>query len=101
MRLDLKSLKRCALPTTGIQVDGFWSRASDYGACDKGPNKVGTTVIMPLILCITVLASVSFGILAAYAVVFAILSTFGRPSQPEAVRPRLVLVPTQNHASGD
>jgi len=56
---------------------------------------------MPLILCITVLASVSFGILAAYAVVFAILSTFGRPSQPQAVRPRLVLVPTQNHASGD
>lgn len=56
---------------------------------------------MPLILCITVLASVSFGILAAYAVVFAILSTFGRPSQPEPVRPRLVLVPTQNHASGD
>ena len=56
---------------------------------------------MPLILCVTVLASVSFGVFAAYAVVFAILSTFGRPAQPEPVRTRLVLVPTQNHASGD
>ena len=56
---------------------------------------------MPLILCFTVLASVSVGVLAAYAVVFGILSTFGRPLRPEPVRPRLVLVPTQNHASGD
>jgi hypothetical protein len=59
------------------------------------------SLIMPLILCVTVLASVSFGVFAAYAVVFAILSTFGRPAQPEPVRTRLVLVPTQNHASGD
>jgi hypothetical protein len=59
--------------------------------------------VMPLILCFTVLASVSFGVLAAYAMVFAILSTFGRPMRPEPapVRPRLMLVPTQNHASGD
>jgi hypothetical protein len=59
---------------------------------------------MPLILCVTVLASVSFGVLAAYAAVFAILSAFGDPaqrSQPVPRRPRLVLVPTQNHASGD
>lgn len=56
--------------------------------------------VMPLILCVTVLASVSFGILAAYALVFAILSTFGPRSQPEPARPRLVLFPTQNHASG-
>jgi len=57
---------------------------------------------MPFILCFTVIASVTFGVLAAYAAVFGILSTFGRPSQPEpASRPRLVLVPTQNHASGD
>jgi len=56
---------------------------------------------MPIILCFTVLASVSLGVLAAYAAVFAILSAFGRPTQPEPVRARLVLVPTQNHASGD
>ena len=56
---------------------------------------------MPLILFVTVVASVGFGILAAYAAVIGILNTFGRPSQPEASRPRLVLVPTQNHASGD
>lgn len=56
---------------------------------------------MPFILFATVLASVSFGVLAAYVAVFAILATFGRPAQPEAARPRLVLVPTQNHASGD
>jgi len=59
------------------------------------------SLFMPLILCFTVLASVSAGVLAAYAVVFGILSTFGRPMRPEPVRPRLVLVPTQNHASGD
>jgi hypothetical protein len=59
------------------------------------------SLFMPLILCFTVLASVSFGVLAAYALVFGILSTFGRAPKPEPVRPRLVLVPTQNHASGD
>ena len=59
--------------------------------------------MMPLILCFTVIASVSLGILAAYIAVFGILSTFGQPQRPEPAptRPRLVLVPTQNHASGD
>jgi len=59
--------------------------------------------LMPVVLCFTVLASVSFGVLAAYAVVFAILSTFGRAAQQEPPRPRLVLVPnqTQAHATGD
>ena len=59
--------------------------------------------LMPVILCFTVLASVSFGVIAAYAVVFGILSTFGRKRQPEraVARPRLVLVATQEHASGD
>jgi len=58
---------------------------------------------MPVILCFTVFASVSFGVLAAYLAVIGILQAFGRTSQPEPVpaRPRLVLVPTQNHASGD
>ncbi len=56
---------------------------------------------MPVVLFLTVLASVSFGILAAYLAVIGILHTFGRSAQPEPTRPRLVLVPTQNHASGD
>ena len=58
---------------------------------------------MPVILCLTVVASVSLGILAAYIAVFGILSTFGQPSRPEPVpaRPRLMLVPTQHHVSGD
>jgi len=58
---------------------------------------------MPIILCFTVIASVSLGVLAAYIAVFGILSTFGRPAQPEPApaRPRLMLVPTQHHASGD
>jgi hypothetical protein len=56
---------------------------------------------MPLILCFTVLASVSFGVLAAYVAVLGILSTFGRVQQPEPARAKLVLVPTQTHASGD
>ena len=61
------------------------------------------SLFMPVILFATVLASVGLGVLAAYAVVFGILSTFGRTRQPEPVagRPRLVLVPTENHASGD
>jgi hypothetical protein len=57
--------------------------------------------MMPLILCFTVIASVSFGVLSAYAVVFSILSTFRHPAKSEPARPRLVLVATQNHASGD
>jgi len=60
---------------------------------------------MPLILCLTVVASVSIGVLAAYTAVIVILNAFGRSSQqlPRATeeRPRLVLVPTHRHASGD
>lgn len=62
-----------------------------------------TAFLMPLVLMFTVVASVSFGVIAAYGMVLGILYTFGRSAQPEpaAARPRLVLVPTQNHASGD
>lgn len=56
---------------------------------------------MPAILCFTVVASLSLGVVSAYVAVLGILSTFGRAAQPEPVRARLVLVPTQNHASGD
>jgi hypothetical protein len=59
------------------------------------------SLIVPLILCFTVIASVSFGILAAYVAVFSILSTFRHSTKAEPARPRLVLVPTQTHASGD
>lgn len=59
------------------------------------------TLLMPVVLFATVVASVTFGVLAAYLAVFGILATFGRPAQPEPARPRLVLVPSQNHASGD
>ncbi len=59
------------------------------------------SLIMPLVLLATVVASVSFGVVAAYAAVLGILHTFGRASQPEPARPRLVLVPSQNQASGD
>ncbi|MFL6445232.1 MAG: hypothetical protein ACJ713_15555 [Candidatus Sulfotelmatobacter sp.] len=57
--------------------------------------------MMPVVLCFTVVASLSFGILAAYVAVFSILSAFRHPAGPEPTRARLVLVPTQNHASGD
>ena len=61
------------------------------------------SLLMPLILCFTVIASVGLGVLAAYIAVFGILGTFRHPAQPEPVqaRSRLVLVPTQTHASGD
>jgi hypothetical protein len=58
---------------------------------------------MPLILCATVVASVSIGVIAAYTVVIGILQVCAHASRPRPVevRPRLVLVPTQTHASGD
>ena len=59
---------------------------------------------MPLILCVTVVASVGIGVFAAYVAVFGILQACGQAAQqkrPAEARPRLVLVPTQNHASGD
>lgn len=63
------------------------------------------SLFMPLILCLTVAASVGIGVLSAYLAVFGILQACGRASQLQQrlaeTRPRLVLVPTQNHASGD
>ncbi|MGA8270256.1 MAG: hypothetical protein WB919_01780 [Candidatus Sulfotelmatobacter sp.] len=57
---------------------------------------------MPLILCVTVVASVGIGVVTAYAAVIGILHACWRASrQPAIARTRLVLVPTQNHASGD
>jgi hypothetical protein len=59
---------------------------------------------MPVLLFVTVIVSVSLGVLAAYVAVTCILNAFGRTSQqrqPEPGRPRLLLVPSQNHASGD
>jgi hypothetical protein len=61
------------------------------------------SLFMPLILCVTVVASVGIGVITAYAAVIGILQACGRAAQPQPVeaRPRLVLVPTQNHAGGD
>jgi hypothetical protein len=61
------------------------------------------SLFMPLILCVTVVASVGIGVIAAYGAVIGILQACGRASQqrPAEARARLVLVPTQNHASGD
>jgi len=65
------------------------------------------SLFMPLILCLTVAASVGIGVLSAYLADIGILHACGRPSQPQSqpqpaeARPQLVLVPTQNHVSGD
>jgi len=62
------------------------------------------SLFMPLILCVTVVASVGIGVIAAYAAVIGILQACGRASSqptPAEARPRLVLVPSQNHAGGD
>lgn len=58
---------------------------------------------MPVILCLTVIAAVGLGIVAAYAAVITILQAFGSASKatPQTTTARLVLVPSQNHASGD
>jgi hypothetical protein len=63
------------------------------------------SLFMPLILCLTVAASVGIGVLSAYLAVFGILEVCGRAAElqqrPSEARPRLVLVATQNHAGGD
>jgi hypothetical protein len=61
------------------------------------------SLFMPLILCLTVALSVGIGVLTAYVAVIGILQACGKASQmrPAEARPRLVLVPSQNHASGD
>jgi hypothetical protein len=61
-------------------------------------------LFVPVVLSFTVVASVAFGILAAYLVVTGILQTFGRTTAQATRSPRparLILVPTQHHASGD
>lgn len=60
-------------------------------------------LLVPVLLFVTVVASVGLGVLATYATVFCILHAFGRASRPEPAhqQPQLVLVPSQNHASGD
>ena len=61
------------------------------------------SLFMPLILCLTVVVSVGIGVLSAYFAVIGIIHACGRAAQPRVAkgRPRLVLLPTQNHASGD
>jgi hypothetical protein len=59
------------------------------------------SLFMPLILCVTVAASVGIGVVAAYAAVIGILQACGHASQSGEAAPRLLLAPSQNHASGD
>jgi hypothetical protein len=80
--------------------------AEQIGPCEVASLKVEPIVIaflMPLIVLLTVVASVGLGVLSAYFAIMGILLTFGRAPQAEPAmpRPRLVLVPTQTHASGD
>jgi hypothetical protein len=76
------------------------------GYCNRKSNftqgwLIVISLFMPVILFVTIVASVGLGVLAAYAVVFGILAAFGRTTKPKPPRQRLVLVPTQNPASGD
>jgi membrane protein required for beta-lactamase induction len=86
-------------PVEGSNYTDVTAGASDN--CFGKGWLIVNSLLMPIILFATVVASVSFGIFAAYAAVICILHTFGPASQPEPARPRLVLVPSQNHASGD
>ena len=56
-----------------------------------------STLVASLLIFLTVLAALGFGILAGYAVVNAILYAFG----PRAQRPVAVLVRAHTAASGD
>jgi uncharacterized membrane protein len=67
--------------------------------------KAGSTVtamFVPGIICLTVIASLFFGIVAAYGLTTGILQMINflsRPSQPTKMR--IPLVPAQSQASGD
>src|ERR1700684_3573529 len=52
-----------------------------YCSQDKGWS-ILSSLFMPLILCLTVAASVGIGVLSAYLAVIGILHACGRPSQP-------------------
>ncbi len=57
---------------------------------------------MPVVLCVTVVLSVGIGVAAAYAAISTILFALAPSSRPRPTsRPRLILVTSQNHASGD
>lgn len=62
-----------------------------------------TALFATLLLTTAVAASVGLGILSAYVVMLGVFRVFGRPAQaaPQPQRQRLVLVPTEAHASGD
>ncbi len=59
------------------------------------------SLFMPLAIFLTIIASVGFGVLAAYITVIGILHAFGPAARPEPAPRRLILVPTQHQASGD
>jgi hypothetical protein len=90
------------LPTNDA-VETYRYEVASFSRQNHKDFETVISLLMPVILCFTVIASVGLGVLAAYIAVFGILGTFRHPSQPEPVpaRPRLVLVPTQTHASGD
>ena len=90
------------LPTTNA-VETYRYEVASFSRHNHKDFETVISLLMPVILCFTVIASVSLGVLAAYIAVFGILGTFRHPSQPEPVpsRSRLVLVPTQTQASGD
>jgi hypothetical protein len=61
------------------------------------------SLLMLLALCLTVITSVGLGVATAYAAVIGILQAFSQNSQlqPESRPAPLILVPSQNQASGD
>jgi len=61
-----------------------------------------TAMFVPGIICLTVVASLFFGIVAAYGLTTGILQMINflsRPSQPRKMR--IPFVPVQSQASGD
>jgi len=64
----------------------------------EGRNILGS-LLTAFVVSFTVAGSVALGITAAYATVLALLHAFAHSAhQPQ---PRMVLVPTENRASGD
>ena len=68
----------------------------------EGTITLVTALFATLVLTAAVAAAVGLGILFAWVVMVGIFSVFGRTTRPvKADRPRLVLVATEAHASGD
>jgi hypothetical protein len=93
---------RTGLALLGVLVEGCQSGIKPFVFLllerREGRPILGS-LLVAFVVSFTVAGSVALGITAAYASVIALLHAFAHNSRKP--QPRMVLVPTQNQASGD